>query len=124
TSSSPAEPPGPSGARSERRALGSPRDQLDDVELESPPPLELDEPPESPPLLEPELLAAGLWYRSVYQPAPFRMKLPPEIRRFALDAPHFGHTLAGSSEMRCSISHPAPHASQLYSYVGIVGGGG
>lgn len=71
-----------------------------------------------------ELADEGLWYRSLYQPPPLSMKLPPEIRRLASDAPHFGQTFAGSSEMRCSISHPAPHASQLYSYVGIVGGGG
>jgi hypothetical protein len=59
--------------------------------------------------------AAGLWYRSLYQPSPFSRKFPPEIRRFALGAPHFGQTLIGSSAMRCSCSHPALQASQVYS---------
>jgi hypothetical protein len=69
-------------------------DESLDVEAGAELPLDFaDEPPE------------GLWYKSEYQPPPFKMKLPPLMRRRAFDFLQVGHFLAGASEMRCSSSH-------------------
>ena len=68
----------------------------------------------APPLEPPALLLLEL-YKSVYQPPPFRMKLPPEICRFAVFSWHFGHSSRGAAEMRCSASQPLPQFVHTYS---------
>lgn len=47
----------------------------------------------------------GLWYKSLYQPAPFKMKpLPVEICFSAVFFLHFGHFVRSSSLILCSTS--------------------
>jgi len=38
-------------------------------------------------------------YKSAYQPPPFKMNVPPEICRFAVDWWHFGHCSRAASEI-------------------------
>lgn len=58
-------------------------------------------------------------YKSAYQPPPFKMKLPPLIRRWALLSWHFGQVSSAGSEIFCSSSQRFPQLLHWYSYVGM-----
>jgi hypothetical protein len=47
----------------------------------------------------PEALLPALEYKSAYQPPPFKMKLPPLIKRLTARALHLGQTSRGGSEI-------------------------